>query len=287
MSLLAATALLLASSVPPAAQAHTLIEGAKLAFASKTYADAGRLYVEAFEILEPTGLTKPRLLFNAGVSYERAGQCDRVAALFARFILLQPDAAQDNLLRERLRMARVCAPTIRLQTSPPGAAVAIDGKSVGSTPVSLRLKHGPHALTLRRDGHATRDIRLDIIPDRDARYTFALTRVATPPPPPIVQRARPLERMTAVLTTEPPAASRTAWAWGATGVGVAALIAGTATFAIAVDRANDANTLYRDRRTADGDALRSQADGLQPAYFTLFGVGAASLVTGGALLVWD
>src|SRR5205823_741253 len=96
--------------------------------------------------------SKPELLFNAGLSFERLDACDRVAELYARYLALKPQAASADLTY-RLNKARECAPEVAVKSDPPKALVTVDGDPRGVTPVKLNLKTGTHTVRLTLEEH--------------------------------------------------------------------------------------------------------------------------------------
>ncbi|RMG98805.1 MAG: PEGA domain-containing protein [Deltaproteobacteria bacterium] len=66
---------------------------------------------------------------------------ERTAAVAAK--LVEAVAAQD-----------AGAGTVQVRTTPPGAQVAVDGTSVGTTPLRLELSPGEHRVRIEREGHA-------------------------------------------------------------------------------------------------------------------------------------
>jgi hypothetical protein len=74
---------------------------------------------------------------------------------------------------------------LRLETTPPGAAITLDGEPHGLTPMTIDLPPGPAVhVELRRAGYAT--VRQDVARDRDRTLGFELRkrrpRAADAPP---------------------------------------------------------------------------------------------------------
>ena len=54
---------------------------------------------------------------------------------------------------------------LRILSVPPGAALKVDGKDTGITPVIVRLTVGAHQLDLTKEGYAPGNTALDVTPD--------------------------------------------------------------------------------------------------------------------------
>lgn len=69
--------------------------------------------------------------------------------------------------------------TLTITTAPPGAVVAVDGKSVpGVTPTSLEIRAGSHALAVRRDGYSEVDQSVEARFGRAVIVSLDLERAA-------------------------------------------------------------------------------------------------------------
>jgi PEGA domain len=55
--------------------------------------------------------------------------------------------------------------TIEVSSEPPGAEVDLDGKYIGNTPSTLRLKPGEYTLTVRKEGYSPWTRKITVIPD--------------------------------------------------------------------------------------------------------------------------
>ena len=106
--------------------------------------------------------SKPALLFNAGLSYEKTDACEHTADLFERFLALQPDAAAS--VGDRLKAAQTCAPIVRIDSNPPGAKVEIDDVSRGLTPLSARLRSGKHEVRITLHRHVVTTRAIEVLP---------------------------------------------------------------------------------------------------------------------------
>lgn len=156
-------------------------EGVK-AFQEGRYNDAIRFFEEAHRLGGP-----PFELWNIAKCHLRLDQPEQAAEVIERYLAtkdLPPDdrkEASDQLDELRRRPS-----TLTVSSSPAGATVIVDGKTVesGKTPVSTTVPAGVHTVTVQADNHAayTRQV--------EARYGRAVivdaplgTGGERPPPP--------------------------------------------------------------------------------------------------------
>jgi hypothetical protein len=148
------------------AQAKAALARANDAYRASRFAAAAEAYLEAHAALSAAGLeASPALLYNAGLAYERLGDCEQVAELFERFLRAAPEKATPDL-RRRAGEAEQCAPKVALTSEPPGAEVRLDGAVRGLTPLSFHLRPGSYTLAVSKPGF------------RDARRAFTHARGA-------------------------------------------------------------------------------------------------------------
>jgi TonB family protein len=88
----------------------------------------------------------------------------------------------------KLALVRIPPATgvVEIISSPPGAAVSIDGARAGATPLAdLKLKPGTHRVEVTSDGYEPWSTNVSVQPGRSARVEAVLRQVpkATPPPP--------------------------------------------------------------------------------------------------------
>lgn len=110
---------------------------------------------------------------------------------------------------------------VRIESSPPGGKVTVDGQAAGTAPLEVPLAPGAHAVVVELDGHepATQTLEVkDGAPPAAAVFTLAPRDAAATPRPD-------------VTTPEPAPAERGgrrfgAWTWVAAGAGVALVATG-------------------------------------------------------------
>jgi hypothetical protein len=156
------------------ARARALIAKADKAYEASRYLEAAEAYLEAQALLEKEKLgSKPELYYNAGLAFERAGQCDRTVELFERFLKLRPDRASDDLYA-RLEKAKNCAPQVVVQSEPVGAEVTIDGAARGKTPVTIHLRSGAHTIVAAAEGYEKHERAFAVEPGKPVALSLKL-----------------------------------------------------------------------------------------------------------------
>jgi TolB-like protein len=86
-------------------------------------------------------------------------------------------------LRRELESTLVPAPVLVVSSTPPGATVHLDGEVVGSTPLELASIAGTHELEIRRAGHVTERMRLDLVDGTRREIDARLRPLPTAPAP--------------------------------------------------------------------------------------------------------
>lgn len=93
-------------------------------------------------------------------------------------------------LRRELESTLVPAPVLVVSSTPPGATVHLDGEIVGTTPVELPSIAGTHELEIRRAGHVTERMRLELVDGTRREIDARLRPVPTPAAPADAPRDR-------------------------------------------------------------------------------------------------
>lgn len=133
-------------------------------------------------------------------------------------------AALAASLRDKLDRLVTAPPTVRIETTPPGARVFVDGEDRGVSPLELQTVAGHHRIEARKPGHVAATRELDLVDGVRERVALALTPVPAADAVVVPPQPRDDHRR----------ARRGATAAGATllGVGIAAAIGGAALWAV-------------------------------------------------------
>ncbi len=139
--------------------------------------DAGALlkYEEAY------GLSKdPRLLFNMAVcarSLKAYARMQELLRSYLREAAASLSAQEEMDVDNALAAIRNLVGSVQVDVNEAGAAVSVDGRSVGTTPLApLTLDLGSHVVSVRKSGFAPVDQALQVAGGRDAAVAIELTR---------------------------------------------------------------------------------------------------------------
>jgi hypothetical protein len=121
------------------------------AFRENRYSDAIRYFRAAYRLGGPSSE-----LWNLARSQERLDDPESAVAAIQEYLALHDLSPQDRAEAEHeLRVLRTRPSMLTITTTPPGAAVVVDGKqSLGPTPLSVELSAGLHTISLRIGGFA-------------------------------------------------------------------------------------------------------------------------------------
>ncbi len=151
-------------------RARDLSRTAAKAFRAKQYEKALAKFREANRLVP-----HPNLDVNIGRCYEQLGQPDQ-ALVQCKIALNAPGvpestrrAARECVERVTLALAR---PVFEITSSPPGAAVRIDGRTVGRTPWKGTDQPGRRQIDLELDGYGDESRTLDA--ERGERYEITV-----------------------------------------------------------------------------------------------------------------
>jgi tetratricopeptide (TPR) repeat protein len=204
-------------------------------FQARQWAYAARAFERAFAA-DPD----PALAYNAGRSYEYAGQLPQALSLYEAALSQGPegelgDKIRDNLERLRNISAHLNAGgdgaetgLLDLSTTPAGALVLVDGRVIGQTPLQTAWPAGRFSLALQLEGHQTQQREVELEAGRELVWQAQL-----------------------------PEDGRL-WTWVSLGGGAASLGAGVIFGLLAQDRLDEANGLEAARDAALLDRLKEE-----------------------------
>ena len=266
-----------AQSEPTAEATETPAQAAYRAgvehFKAKRFEDAVREFNKAYR-LDPN----PVLVFNMARAFEELKQYEAAIEFYRRYLTMAPDAPDRQTVEDSLRTLEILKGKTAIQpvllsvvSTPDGAAVFVDGRQVGVTPLKVEVAPGPHFIAVERAGFL--------------RSSEELT----------LEAGKPIERKLVLVpdagTTSPAQAeapSDNTWAWIALGTGGALLAGGGVTGWQAVKKADKLDQIDDDPSIADEDTydtLRDEGQTYALATDALIVVGGLALGTGLILLL--
>jgi tetratricopeptide (TPR) repeat protein len=252
-------------------EANDIFQKGAAAYREGRYEQAIELFRQAYE-----QRAYPELVYNTGQAYEKLGDTAHAIESFREYLKLAPNAEDRATVEKRIqaleeRMAQRGLADVSVSSTPPGARVSVDGRRLGVTPWSGKLKPGAHAITLTLQGHDTLQRRVDL-GEKGLALELNLSSSAQPGGShrndPQRDEARGVQPLTLVML----------------GVGVAGL-GGALGFELARRGAEDDAEASR-TQVGHVDAYdRMERD--QTIARVLLGVGAAGVAVGGTLLYLD
>lgn len=268
------------------AQAKARFAAGAQAYREARYKDAIDLFMQANAIE-----SHAELIFNIGQAYEKLGDVSNALRAYRDYLHQKPGAAdratvEASIRNLEARLRERGVQQVSVYSSPAGATLILDGKSVGYTPWTGEIAPGRHLAVLRATGYPDVAKEFILLNDRAMDLDVALSvaaagsaavalagkpegsgKVPAPPPP-----------------SDPPKRSVSPWTFAAFGVGVAGLGA-----ALGLEMA---------RRGAENDAkadptqlgYRNALDSMttfQSASRAMVAVGAVATAAGAVFLVID
>lgn len=247
LAALGALALVAAPALPRAddvaeAKAHVK-RGAELYRAGK-WRDAIAEFEAAYR-LKPAGA----LHFNVAQCREKLSEWPGALRAYTDYLREVPDATDRVAVRASIgkieqRLAAAGVQALLVYTDPPGAAVILDGKRLGTTPFHTVLTPGSYALSLQLDGYEAvkQEIALAVSASRlvdtvlrpaappapVAKPAAPIPQVPLPPPPDLRPKPPPAPGPGAATkaSVPRPAERKRVYTWIAAGTAVAAAAAG-------------------------------------------------------------
>jgi hypothetical protein len=200
-----------AADAPPAAAAPAIgqdtpkeraklhfLRGLEFARKDQNY-DAALAEFLASRELFPTQVA----LLNAAISLTRLGRYDDALSMYAElFELFGPGMTPEEkaLANEEMADLQSRLGEVELSVNEPGAAVELDGRARGSTPLpaALRVAPGTHVVRVTKPGFEPFDARLVVASQQHRKLDVSLrptrqepTKPSQPPPPVEVARSTP------------------------------------------------------------------------------------------------
>jgi hypothetical protein len=190
--LLAAAPALAAPKADPQAEreAKTLFaEGNRLLAAGDAQGALG-MYRSAYE-----RFPNPKLLLNIGTALRQLGRNAEAADAYERYLRESGfDAKRAAEATKILGELEPLVGRVRIETTPPGATVAIDGKAVGvvAEPKVVRVEPGSHTFSAELRDHEPVNVAVKIARGEELPVRIALKALPPPPPPPPLEPVAPL-----------------------------------------------------------------------------------------------
>lgn len=269
-------------------EANAHYERGAAAYRARKYSDAVAAFLAA-DRLVPSAV----LSFNIARAHDKNG--DALAALAHYRDYLRRDEAPKNAALVTQRIAALEAEllarggsVLTVLTEPPSATVLLDGRPIGSTPLSAAVAPGAHRVSVERGGYTAERRDLELQPASASELRLSLVATTPNAAAPLVTPAPGAARdLTPPAQPAPEAAQRR----GIGGLPLVVLGAGGAALLVSGAFELSRRSAESDARSAptqlayaeEYDAMRSR----QTTARVLAAAGGALLIGGGILLVLD
>jgi hypothetical protein len=178
-------------SAAPAGNPRELYKSGETKFKAGDYAGA-LVDFQAVDSLKPT----PQAARFVGLCQDKLGHYPEALAAYERFLANVPPklAKEGDEIHKRVDEIKGMPGKVRIETSPPGAAVAIDGKPQAQpTPLDVDLPAGKHTVHVSAEGREPQDREVEAVAasHTDLSLQLAPSAPLAPPPPPADVAAAP------------------------------------------------------------------------------------------------
>jgi hypothetical protein len=139
-----------------------------------------------------------------GLCQDNLGHFGDAVGYYEKFLAAVPDKMkkEGDEIRARVGQIKAMPGHIRIETSPPGAAILADGKAMGTTPADVELSPGKHIVHLELAGYMPIDKDLDVSYGQKTDMKSELVAKAAEPTP--VAQTTPTTPPPDATKTEPP-----------------------------------------------------------------------------------
>jgi hypothetical protein len=274
-----------AYAAPPAAGAPT--KPPSLADAKKHYGLGEKKYkagdaagaLADFQIADSVKST-PQSQRYIGLCQEQLGHLPEAVAAYKNFLAGAPDRMQAEIDDAKARVDKITKLPghVHIETTPPGATVAIDGKpQPGVTPLDVDVPPGSHSVSFTLDKYDAKDdtVTVPFAAKASVSETLAVATVAPPPPPP----PPPVATTTLPAATDtpppPPETHSRAPAYITGGLAIAAAGVGTVFGILALGNKSDFN---KNPTNATADSGENHALISDMSFFVAVTLGVTSAV---------
>lgn len=298
--------LFLAAPAPKAKPAAAAEEGGDVKKAKELFQWGQKLYkqaryAEAISKFEEAYAVRPHpvIYFNIGKCWEQLGETAKALRAYRDYLRLAPDAKDKETVSDAIanlerRLREKGMQQLMVFADPPSARISVDGKELGSSPVSVELIAGNHTLTVVADGFEKVDRSFVMQTTRATEMTISLRPVGKEPvkepvKEPIASDAPKVEPkkddpgtpppMPPVVVTPVETKKGRLWTYVAGGVAVASLGAGIGLGVAANGNAAELRRVEHTQMEAQNlhDSATGMATGANVAY-GVAGVAAATAV---------
>lgn len=154
-------------------------------FKAARYTDAIAEFNKAYRIAP-----NPVLVFNMARAFEELKAFDSAIEFYSRYLEMAPKATDRAAVQDAIRTLELLAQRqktpetglLTVKSTPDGAAVFIDGRPVGRTPLKTDVEVGAHFVSVEKDGFSRATKELTIVGGEPQEHAATLVPLAVATP---------------------------------------------------------------------------------------------------------
>ncbi|MDP1822699.1 MAG: PEGA domain-containing protein [Archangium sp.] len=277
-------------------KAKDLFQWGQKLYKQARYAEAIAKFEEAYTVRP-----HPVIYFNIGKCWEQLGETAKALRAFRDYLRLAPDAKDKETVSDAIanlerRLREKGMQQLMVFADPPSARISVDGKELGTSPVSVELIAGNHSLSVSAEGFEKVDRSFVMQTTRATEMTISLRPVSKEPAKdpvkdPVASDAPKVEPKKDDPGTPPPmppvvvapveTKKGRLWTYVAGGVAVASLGAGIGLGVAAQGEMDKFTKVQHDPATvqAEFDAAKAASGGMATGANVAYGVAGVALAT--------
>ena len=121
----------------------------------------------------------PVIYFNIGKCWEQLGETAKALRAYRDYLRLAPDAKDKETVSDAIanlerRLREKGLQQLMVFADPPNARISVDGKELGTSPVSIELIAGNHQLSVAAEGYEKVDRSFVMQTTRATEMTISL-----------------------------------------------------------------------------------------------------------------
>ena len=236
----------------------------------------------AFQVADTTMVTE-RVLWFIAQCYEKTGKAPDALPYYEAFLLNPPRnmAKEAGEAQDHITAIKAMPGKVHVETTPPGATVAIDGTASPTvTPSDYEMPAGHHTLLITREGREPKEVGVDVtvastqsLPPVELTERRPMPPIGTTAPTAVIVPQPTSSAPVAVVAPVAPRSRVPAWITG--GLAVAAAGVGTVFGILALQNKSDFDKGPTSSLADDGENHALIAD---MAFFVAITLGVTSLV---------
>ncbi len=280
------------------AKAKELFQWGQKLYKQARYAEAISKFEEAY-----AARPHPVIYFNIGKCWEQLGETAKALRAYRDYLRLAPDAKDKETVSDAIanlerRLREKGLQQLMVFADPANARISVDGKELGTSPVSIELIAGNHQLTVVAEGFEKVERSFVMQTTRATEMTISLRPVGREAAQPLVTDAPkvdpkkdtvsdpgPPPPLPPPVVTAPIEKKGRVWTYVVGGVAVASLGAG---IGLGVGASSNAAELRaREHPQAEAQALYSSANGMAVGSNIAYGVAGVAAATAIVLFILE